>query len=595
MKLKILSKVALTLALFSTLESPPRAQADSAPDGKRFKEVLTQYTDQAKRLDAFYAPHFDLEELYDQLGDYPSPQYFERAHNLVKNTQEQLASLHRENLSPNDQITFDLLKSSVEVELASEAFPFKYLTFNQMDNRLHSIIDDSNPALTGFPFDSTKHYEAFAKRLSQVPQFLDRLTAFLNEGIEKKITNSCEIAPVVVKTYEEALVKSGIESPFLRPLKHFPKSIPDEQQKQIRIKFETAVAAINPALEKFHAYYQTKYLPNCSKRFGIFPLPEAKAMYAHAIKRSTLLDLSAQTIHETGLAEVARIEAEMAQIKDQLHFNGTLKQFVAHLLESPDSYFKSGTEMFEAFQTSKVKVAKVIPQYFSKLPTHDYKIVSTSNSEDAAGRYMIPTENLPFGRFVANTLNVKSVAKWEAATLLMHEAVPGHHFQLALQFEMKDSLPEFRRKLFMSNAFVEGWALYSEFLGKEMGIFEDPMERFGHLNEEMLRAVRLVVDSGMHAYGWDRKKVIEYMTAHLASEEKDISNEANRYSVWPGQALGYKIGQLKIKELRKLAENQLGKKFDLRDFHRVVIGSGSISLPVLETLVKQWISEKLRS
>jgi uncharacterized protein (DUF885 family) len=203
----------------------------------------------------------------------------------------------------------------------------------------------------------------------------------------------------------------------------------------------------------------------------------------------------------------------------------------------------------------------------------------------------MPTDYVPHGKFIVNTKNLRSVPIYDVTTLMLHETVPGHHFQLALQFEEKDQLTEYQRKIFGSNSFVEGWALYCEYLGNEMGMYKDPMQRLGNRNDEMLRAVRLVVDTGIHAYGWSRKKAVAYMTEHLASDPGDISNESNRYSVWPGQALGYKLGQLKIIELRKLAEKELGPKFDIRDFHSHVIGDGTLSLGVLEAQIKDWIAD----
>ena len=246
--------------------------------------------------------------------------------------------------------------------------------------------------------------------------------------------------------------------------------------------------------------------------------------------------------------------------------------------------------MFAAFEKIKQATALKVPQFFSLIPQSDFKIVETTNPEDPAGSYNQPTESSPIGRFLANTKNLKSVPKYDATTLMLHETVPGHHFQLALQYEMKDKLSEYQRKMYMSNSFVEGWALYSEHLGYEMGLYDDIDQRFGNLNDEMLRAVRLVVDTGIHSKGWDQKKAIAYMTENLASDAGDILNEANRYSVWPGQALGYKIGQLKIMELRSKAEKELGPKFDIKEFHKAVIGQGTVSLKILESQVNAYIA-----
>lgn len=319
-------------------------------------------------------------------------------------------------------------------------------------------------------------------------------------------------------------------------------------------------------------------------------LPHGKEWYAFAIEATTNLALDPSVIHQTGLAEVARISGEMEKVRKELGFRGNLRSFQTSLTKDPRYFFTSAKDMFAAFTKVKEEVAKKLPAYFQLIPRADYKIVESSNPEDAAASYRDPTDNLPYGRFVVNTKNLHIVPVYEVTTLSLHESVPGHHFQLALQFEMKDRLSEYRRKMYFSGSFVEGWALYAEYLGNEMGMYTDPVQRVGHLNAEMLRAVRLVVDTGIHALGWSREKAFAYMKDHLATGDKDISNEVNRYSVWPGQALGYKLGQLKILELRRFAEKELGPRFDIKGFHAAVIGSGTVSLGVLESQVREWVA-----
>ena len=348
---------------------------------------------------------------------------------------------------------------------------------------------------------------------------------------------------------------------------------------------------ILPNYAKFDSFYRNEYVKHCRQGFGISSLPQGREWYIHEIKANTNLNLTPEEIHQTGLNEVARISTELEKIKDQEGFKGSLKEFMRASSKDPKSYFKSSHAMFLAFEKVKAEVAKKIPDYFSQIPKSDFKIVETSNPEDAAGVYNQPTETAPFGRFIVNTKNLRAVPIYDITTLLMHETVPGHHFQLALQYEMKD-LSEYQRKMYESNSFVEGWALYSEYLGNEMGMYTDPVQRFGNLNDEMLRAVRLVVDTGIHTMGWTQKQAIDYALDHLASDAKGIEVEINRYSVWPGQALAYKIGQLKILELRKKAESILGSRFDIKGFHQAVIGSGTVSLPVLESQVNDWILDQ---
>jgi uncharacterized protein (DUF885 family) len=321
-----------------------------------------------------------------------------------------------------------------------------------------------------------------------------------------------------VNTYMDGLEPKIEKNPFYRPILFMPKTFSAADQERLKGEFKTMVKdRIIPGFKKFDHYFRTEYTPHCRKSFGLGALPNGKEWYKYEILASTNLTLSPKEIHEKGLQEVERIKKELSKVKDELGFKGTYKEFLISLTHDPRYFFTSAADMFAAFEKVKTETAKKIPEYFSLMPTHDFKIVETSNPEDAAGSYNEPTELVPI---------------YDVTTLLLHETVPGHHFQLALQFEMKDELSEYQRKLFSSNSFVEGWALYSEYLGNEMGMYKDPMQRLGNLNDEMLRAVRLVVDTGIHAYGWSREKAFEYMKENLASDPKDISNEVNRYSVW---------------------------------------------------------------
>jgi uncharacterized protein (DUF885 family) len=431
------------------------------------------------------------------------------------------------------------------------------------------------------------------KRSEGFPAYIDHQIELLKNGVDKKLVDSCVVATSTVNTYTDGLEPEIKKNPFYRPVLFMPKTFPIADQARLKKKFKTMIKTrILPGFKKFDHYFRTEYTPHCRKSFGLVGLPNGENWYNYSILASTNLSLSPKEIHEKGLKEVERIKLELEKVKVQLGFKGTYKEFLISLTHDPRYFFTSSADMFKAFEKVKAETTQRIPNYFSLVPSHDFKIVETSNPEDAAGSYNEPTELLPYGRFVVNTKNLRSVPIYDVTTLMLHETVPGHHFQLALQFEMKDELSEYQRKLFSSNSFVEGWALYSEYLGNEMGMYKDPMQRLGNLNDEMLRAVRLVVDTGIHAYGWSRERAFEYMKDNLASDPKDISNEVNRYSVWPGQALGYKIGQLKIIELRKLAEKELGARFDIKEFHKTVIGSGTVSLPILDAQVKDWIASK---
>jgi uncharacterized protein (DUF885 family) len=568
---------------------PPTAELG---EGARLNQIIDQYYESYKRIDAFSAPYFNVEEDLGKFGDYSSPAFFQRSKALLQSATEKLGHINQARLSDKDRRTYLLFKEDTSVALRGFDFQDRYLSLNQMGNRLHDFIDSSNQALTIFPFDSVKHYEDFAKRAEGFPAYVENQIALLKEGVQNGVVLSCIVAKKVPHTYQEALDEKATENPFYRPITFMPKEIPEADQKRLASTYSKMVSEIIlPGYQKFDRYFRKEYLPHCRKGFGLADFPNAKEWYQFAILENTNLEIKPEVLHQTGLEEVKRISQELEKVKTQLGFKGSLKAFMTKTANDPKSFFTKPEDLMAAFQKVKEATAKKIPQYFSLIPKSDFKIVNSSNPDDPAGSYNGPTETAPFGRFLVNPANLRSVPVFDVTTLLLHETVPGHHFQLALAYEMTDQLSEYQRKIYGSNSFVEGWALYSEFLGNEMGMFEDPFQRFGNLNDEMLRAVRLVVDTGIHAYGWSQKKAIAYMTDHLASDPKDIEVEINRYSVWPGQALGYKVGQLKILELRRKAEKLLGAKFDIKEFHKAVIGNGTVSLGVLEAQVNSWMNQ----
>lgn len=588
-KINLFSTLLLSLTILSCSHTSHQ-NAEKNSESQRFAAVLNQYTESIKRSDPFWAPYFNVEEDFDKFGNYPSPEYYKNLKQINQTASDQLKTINAEALSAQDQLAYRLFKDDIAIGLAWFDTFNRYLDFNQLNNRLNTYMNDASPALTQFPFKTMKHFEAFLKRSEGFNTYVDNQIALLKEAQKKGIVLNCPTAKAVPNSYKEALESDVEKNPFYKPALALTSQFSKTDQEKIRANFRQMISErIVPGYKKFDHFYRKEYLPHCRHTYGIGALPKGAQTYQYDILAQTNLKLTAQEIHQTGLKEVARIQKEMEKIKNEVGFKGSYKEFLKSLSTDSKYFFTSAEEIFHAFEKAKNETAKKIPQYFSLIPKHDYKIVENSNPEDASGSYYQPTEVTPYGRFVLNTKNIRAVPRYDHTTLLLHEAVPGHHFQLALQFEMKDQLTEYQRKIYASNSFVEGWALYAEYLGNEMGLFNDPIQKLGHLNAEMLRSVRLVVDTGIHAYGWSEKKTIDYMKKYLASDEKDISNEAHRYSVWPGQALGYKIGQLKILELRRFAEKELGPHFDIKKFHETVIGRGTVSLSVLEEGVKEWV------
>ncbi len=574
---------------------PVTSDQSSMRATRKFEAVLASYTEARKHLDAFSAPYYDVEDDLDEFGDYASPEYFARAKRICADALMQLTEVDPRALESRARRTHALFHEDLTVTLRGFDFPGELLEFNQKGNRLLRYMDDANPALTNFPFDSVKHYDDFVKRAEGFPAYVERQIDLFRRGMERGVVHSCPIVDETVETYAAALEPRVEKNPFWRPLMVMPASIGDADRARITDGFRRMITAvIVPGYRKLDRFLRREYRPHCRADFGLGTLPGGAEWYRHQILVNTNLPLSPSEVHETGLREVARIRHTMDAVRKEVGFGGTLQEFLRATRNDPGSYFTDAEALFAAFLRVKEDVAALVPRYFSARPTHDYAIVSASTGQSAAGQYYTPTENHPEGRFVVNTINLKSVQKGRVPTLSLHEAVPGHHMQLALEFEMKDRLPEYQRKMFGSNAFSEGWALYAEYLGREMGVYKTPMERLGNLNDEMFRAVRLVVDTGIHAYGWSQAEARAYMAKHLAHDAQDIESEVNRYSVWPGQALGYKIGELKIRELRQRSEAALAAAFDLREFHDVVLGSGTVSLRVLEQHVEEWLASKHR-
>jgi uncharacterized protein (DUF885 family) len=583
MRINNLACLCLVTLSFSTMACALNPWSESNQEAKRFKKVLNQYAEGKRRLDPFYATYFNIEEDLGTFGDYLSPEFEVRERKLVVDTVVSLREIQPSKLNEKDQLVYALLKHEVELALRGLDLPLKFFSFDQMGNRIRAFLDDTSPELTSFPFDSIKHYEDFISRAKGFPAYIDRQIENLRAGAEAGYPLNCTIAKAATATYKEGLEANVEKNPFFRPVLNFPKSVSAGDQTRLRQAFKEVVGtAVLPALQKFDGFFRNDYMKSCRRTFGLMGVPRSAELYAFFMEMNTDLKLDPNKVHEIGLNEVARIRNEMKTAFSALGYDGAVEDSLKTVTKDPSSYFSNVQEMLTAYANYQPKVDVEVAKDFELIPKSKFVIVESENPEDAAASYRQPTELMPYGRFVINGKNLKATARFGIQTLYIHEAIPGHHFHLALQYEMKNHLTEYQRKMFFSNAFAEGWALYAERWAREVGLMNDPAQMIGSLSDEMLRAVRLVVDTGIHAKGWSRDQVMKYMAKNLPADARDIQIETDRYSVWPGQALGYKIGQLKILELRDKARKAAGAKFNLRDFHRVVLDSGTLSMPVLE-------------
>ena len=446
-------------------------------------------------------------------------------------------------------------------------------------------------------FTTVKDYDDFIARMKKLPAVFDAVTANMRKGMAGRFMPPKFLLEKVGEQAEAMAANDPEKSPFARPLANFPESIPAAERERIRAEWLGAIrTSVVPAYRKFAKFVKEEYAPRGRTEFGIWSLPDGAKRYANRARRMTTTNLTPEQIHEIGVREVARIEGEMLEIAKKLGFDD-LKTFNAAIEKNPDLRPKSGEHILEIYRKYIDQMYAKLPQLFGRLPRAKVEVIEIPEfraATAAAADYNAPApDGSRPGRVNINTSDPQSRKIIFMESTAYHEGVPGHHMQIAIQQELSN-IPEFRRQGGYT-AFVEGWALYSERLGKEVGFYENPYVDYGRLQDEMLRAIRLVVDTGLHSKRWTRDQVVQYFRDHSAIDEVEIQSETDRYISWPGQALSYKIGQMKIAELRDRAQRELGAAFDIRSFHDEVLGAGALPLTLLEKRIDDWIARHARA
>ena len=517
---------------------------------------------------------------------------FLRRYNFYDSISTKLNHIDRESLSFEDRINHELLRYVVEDEISSYKFKDYYNPILS-DEGFHTGL----AAMGSDVLDSKKDFDNYIKKLKDIPRFVDEHLGLMRSGLEAGISQPKSILGGYENTYNQHIVKDPEKSVFWRPFLKKPFSITDEDWKSITAEGKKAV--MNYAVEgfkKIKIFFETEYLPRTRTSIGVNNFPDGLAYYQDRVHHYTTTNLSYEEVYQVGLNEVARIKADMLEVMKQVKYSGNLKQFISKLRADPKFYVTSPEQLLKEAAYIAKKADGQLPKFFSSLPRQPYGVEAVPAHlapTYTAGRYAgAALDSKRAGNYWVNTYNLKSRPLYALEALTLHEAVPGHHLQISLTKEL-DKLPEFRRNLYV-NAFGEGWGLYAEFLGTEMGFYKDPYSLFGRLTYEMWRACRLVLDVAIHTKGWTKEQAITYLSDNTALSLHEVHTEINRYISWPGQALAYKIGELKIRELRKKAEDRLKDKFDIREFHATVLSQGTVTLKILEQMIDKYIAERLK-
>lgn len=505
-------------------------------------------------------------------------------------TLETLRAIDCAALSPGDQLNYDLYLRNIQTDIEGERFHFYLCPLSQQGG-----VQTADEVLTSLRFKTVKDYENWLSRLEKLPVLLEQTTAVMRQGIKEKILWPKIVMGRIPAQIAKQTVDKPEDSPFFKPFKVFPAGLPAEETRRLGERASRVIgSAVIPAYRQFGEFFAREYLPACYDGVGIWQVPNGGEAYAYFARQHTTTNLTPTQIHQIGLDEVARIRGEMEALKTEVGFPGTLSEFFQFLRTEPKFFYQDAAELLNAYKVQAKTTDPLLPKLFKTLPRLPYGVeaIPAATAPDTYTAYYRPgaADGSRAGTFCVNLYKPETRPKWEMTALALHESVPGHHLQISLAQEQGE-LPSFRRNgLSDYTAFVEGWALYSEFLGEEMGEYNDPYAKFGELTYEMWRAVRLVVDTGIHQDHWNRQKAIDYFMANAPKSELDVTNEVDRYIAWPGQALAYKIGQLKIKELRARATRELGEKFDVREFHDAVLNGGALPLDVLEKRVDAWVA-----
>lgn len=598
MRLAIIASFLLLLVSFANAKS---AAKPVNPDAKLDKSAAAitdlhalfdeawEYRMEQFPVEASYLGDLRNADQWDKL----SPADYIRRRETYQHFLKELVKIDHDSLPPEEQLNAELFDKQLATDIEEINFGAQFLAINQ-----RSGLQTDSELASAIAFNTVADYEAWIARLNAFDKHAAEITALLREGLKRKMLYPKVLMQRIPPQIDKQLVAQAEDSPFFKPFRKFPDSVSQVERDRLAKAGAAAItASVLPAFAAFKNFFNAEYLPACPDEVGISHVPNGQEFYGFLTRKFTTTDLTPQQIHQIGLDEVSRIRAEMEKAKTAAGFKGSLDEFFVHLRTDPKYFCKTPEELLTRYRATAKRIDPLTVKVFrtpQRTPYGVEPIPDLVAPDTTTAYYLQPAaDGSRAGTYFVNLYKPETRPTWEMIPLTLHEAVPGHHSQIALAME-QDGQPKFR-KYGGYTAFVEGWGLYAESLGDELGLYTDPLDKFGQLTYEMWRAVRLVVDTGMNSLGWNRQKAIDYFKANAPRSELDITNEIDRYLAMPGQALAYKMGELKIKQLRQECALALGDRFDVRDYHDFLMKTGAIPLDILERNLRAWVASRAKA
>ncbi|AOE50410.1 DUF885 domain-containing protein [Kangiella sediminilitoris] len=563
-------------------------------EAEKASAIYEAYWEENLKMNPLSATFMGDHRFNDRLGDFGTEKGRAEALAFSKKYLSKIQEIDESQLEGQALLSYQIFKNDRQAEIAGAEFPDYMQPIQQFYNPFNffAMLGSGQSAQ---PFNTVKDYENWLSRMEEAYTGVDVIIKNMRTGMESGVVQPKALMVKVVPQLKAHMVDDVEESLFYTPIKNIPEDFSEEDKKRLTDEYVKMIETmVVPMYTKMHDFIKDEYIPAARETAGMIALPNGKEWYAFKVKQTTSTELTPDEIHQIGLDEVARIHGEMQGVMDEVGFEGTLQEFFEFTKNDPKFIFETKEDMLQAYENLREKLDETAPDLFKVIPKAQFEIraVEAFREQSAsAASYQRPApDGSRPGIFYVNTYDLSARPTWTVESLYLHEAVPGHHFQISTQQELKD-IPDFRR-FGGTTAYIEGWGLYSESLGKEMGVYTDPYQYYGALSAELWRAIRLVVDTGLHAKGWTREEVLDYMEKNSAAAKARRVSEAERFMAIPSQALAYKIGQLKIRELRTLAETELGEDFDVREFHYQVLKDGALPLNILENKIKKWIENQ---